>query len=254
MVKFAEETTQKSEEKDELEEESYNTEQVVIKWQMKPNADNCRVNHRQKIHLTSRHKMKGSELITAFRKRLLGLSQIAVGKYQPQAQKSKQILEMTGNGTKQTRKYHQAPMQRAIGILVSTTKQGCGRHEWGTNEEKLHLRNPNKTKQLPSFSKSISDGFLCHHKRGLYHVAVGHLRNKPCFGEKKLATEELGKRRREDVVKGLGKAGCSMLRCNLGPWHHSKGTPATPESTRTTMDHRTLSLGKHVSESLLSTD
>lgn len=106
VIQIAEETVQEGEEKDELEEESYSTEQVVTKWQMKRNADNCQVNHRQKIHLTSRHKMKGSELITAFRKKLLGLSQRAIGKYQPQAQKSKQILEMIWNGTKQTQKYH----------------------------------------------------------------------------------------------------------------------------------------------------
>lgn len=57
--------------KDEPAEESYNTEQLLRKWQMKFNADNCRVNHRQKIHLVSHSKMKGSELITAIQEQAL---------------------------------------------------------------------------------------------------------------------------------------------------------------------------------------
>lgn len=70
MIKFADETIQEGKEKDKL-EESYNTEQLVIKRQMKFNADNCKVNHRQKIHLTSCNKMKGSELITAIQEKAL---------------------------------------------------------------------------------------------------------------------------------------------------------------------------------------
>lgn len=38
---------------------------------MKFNADNCRVNHRQKIHLVSHSKMKGSKLITAIQEQAL---------------------------------------------------------------------------------------------------------------------------------------------------------------------------------------
>lgn len=71
VIKFADETIQGGIEKDELEEESYNPEQLVIKWQMKFNADNCSVNHRQKIHLMSYNKMKGSELITAIQEKAL---------------------------------------------------------------------------------------------------------------------------------------------------------------------------------------
>lgn len=71
MVKFADETIQEGKEKDKLAEESYNTEQLVIKRQLKFNADNCRVSHRQKIHLMSCNKMKGSELITAIQEKAL---------------------------------------------------------------------------------------------------------------------------------------------------------------------------------------
>lgn len=71
MIKIADKTIQRGKEKDKLQEESYNTEQLVRKRQMKFNADHCGVNHRQKIHLTSYNKMKG--LLPPFRKKLLGL-------------------------------------------------------------------------------------------------------------------------------------------------------------------------------------
>lgn len=69
VIKFADKSMQGSRENNKLEEESYNTEQLVRKRQMKFNADNCGVNHRQKIHLTSYNKMKGSELITAIQEK-----------------------------------------------------------------------------------------------------------------------------------------------------------------------------------------
>lgn len=70
MIKFVDETIQEGKEKDKL-EESYNTEPLVTKWQMKFNADNSGVNHRKKIHLTSYSKTKGSELITAIQEKAL---------------------------------------------------------------------------------------------------------------------------------------------------------------------------------------
>lgn len=72
-VKFAGETIQEVKQRTNLKNLTVLSNCSVKKQQMKCSTDHCRVNHRHKIHLTSFNKIKGFELITEFREKLLGL-------------------------------------------------------------------------------------------------------------------------------------------------------------------------------------